>query len=151
MQRRGKILLPRQEFKNRWTEWFSTHDLASGNSHVEMTQKGQGQDCLLNTVWPIWIQSDAVWNTQCLKYIPAPHGARVQRLLFSICSFVSRWCVIVFSFSVRQHLERLEEVFSRVATARCWRLNCQSVIPFWSEVKYHGHVVSAERVAPWPR
>lgn len=53
--------------------------------------------------------------------------------------------VIVFSSSVQQHLERLEEIFSRLDKEglKVKLSKCQF---FQRQVKYLGHVVSAEGV-----
>lgn len=129
-------------------QWFSTLDLASGYNQVEMAEKDKIKTAFCT---PFGLFE---FNRMPFGLCNAPSTfQRLMERLFGDCRHQSVLLylddVIVFSSSVQQHLERLEEIFSRLDKEglKVKLSKCQF---FQRQVKYLGHVVSAEGVSTDP-
>lgn len=129
-------------------KWFSTLDLASGYNQVEVAEKDRAKTAFCT---PFGLFE---FNRMPFGLCQAPSTfQRLTERIFGDCRYQSVLLylndVIVFSSSIQQHLGRLEEVFSRlqkqgpeVTFSKCHF--------FQKQVKYLGHVVSADGVATEP-
>lgn len=129
-------------------QWFSTLDLASGYSQVEMAEKDKAKTAFCT---PFGLFE---FNRMPFGLCNAPSTfQRLMERLFGDCRFQSVLLylddVIVFSSTIEQHLQRLDQVLSRLETQglKCKLSKCQF---FQKRVKYLGHVVSAEGVSTDP-
>lgn len=128
--------------------WFSTLDLASGYNQVPVAEKDTFKTAFCT---PFGLFE---FNRMPFGLCNAP--GTFQRLMermfgdqryHSVLLYLDD--VIVFSSSVGQHLERLEEVFSRLKQQGL-KVKLSKCNFFQKQVKYLGHVVSAEGVATDP-
>ncbi|KAL6467387.1 hypothetical protein MHYP_G00251910 [Metynnis hypsauchen] len=128
--------------------WFSTLDLASGYNQVPVTEKDKVKTAFCT---PFGLFE---FNRMPFGLCNAP--ATFQRLMErmfgdqrhqSVLLYLDD--VIIFSSTIEQHLERLEEVFSRLKRQGL-KVKLSKCRFFQSQVQYLGHVVSAEGVAADP-
>lgn len=129
-------------------QWFSTLDLASGYSQVEMAEKDKVKTAFCT---PFGLFE---FNRLPFGLCNAPGTfQRLMERLFGDCRYQSLLLylddVIVFSSSIQQHLERLEQVFSRLQTQGL-KVKLAKCHFFQKRVRYLGHVVSAEGVSTDP-
>lgn len=129
-------------------KWFSTLDLASGYSQVQMAEKDKAKTAFCT---PFGLFE---FNRMPFGLCNAPSTfQRLMERMFGDCRYQSVLLylddVIVFSNSVQQHLERLEEVFSRLQQQGL-KIKLSKCQFFQKRVKYLGHVVSPEGVATDP-
>lgn len=129
-------------------KWFSTLDLASGYNQVPVSEKDKAKTAFCT---PFGLFE---FNRMPFGLCNAP--ATFQRLMErmfgdqrhqSVLLYLDD--VIIFSSTIEQHLERLEEVFSRLQRQEL-KVKLSKCRFFQSQVKYLGHVVSAEGVAADP-
>lgn len=128
--------------------WFSTLDLASGYNQVPVTEKDRFKTAFCT---PFGLFE---WNRMPFGLCNAP--GTFQRLMERL--FGDQQCqslllylddVVVFSTSVAQHLERLEVVLGRLEREGL-KVKLSKCAFFQREVKYLGHVISAEGVSTDP-
>uniref|UniRef100_A0A3P9LYG9 Gypsy retrotransposon integrase-like protein 1 n=1 Tax=Oryzias latipes TaxID=8090 RepID=A0A3P9LYG9_ORYLA len=129
-------------------QWFTTLDLASGYSQVEVAEKDKAKTAFCT---PFGLFE---FNRMPFGLCNAPSTfQRLMERLFGDCRFQSVLLylddVIIFSSSVEQHLQRLEQVFSRL-DAQGLKVKLSKCHFFQKQVKYLGHVVSAEGVSTDP-
>lgn len=129
-------------------QWFSTIDLASGYSQVKMAERDKSKTAFCT---PFGLFE---FNRMPFGLCNAPSTfQRLMERMFGDCRYQSVLLylddVIVFSNSVGQHLERLEEVFSRLQHQGL-KIKLSKCQFFQKQVKYLGHVVSPEGVATDP-
>lgn len=129
-------------------QWFSTLDLASGYSQVEMAERDKAKTAFCT---PFGLFE---FNRMPFGLCNAPSTfQRLMERLFGDCRYQSVLLylddVIVFSSSVQQHLERLDQVFSRLESQGL-KVKLSKCHFFQKRVKYLGHVVSAEGVSTDP-
>lgn len=129
-------------------KWFSTLDLASGYNQVEMAEKDRAKTAFCT---PFGLFE---FNRMPFGLCNAPSTfQRLMERMFGDCRYQSVLLylddVVVFSTSIQQHLERLEEVFSRLQEQGL-KVKFSKCHFFQRQVKYLGHVVSAEGVATDP-
>lgn len=129
-------------------QWFSTLDLASGYSQVEMAEKDKAKTAFCT---PFGLFE---FNRMPFGLCNAPGTfQRLMERLFGDCRYQSVLLylddVIVFSSSVQQHLERLEQVFSRLENQGL-KVKLSKCNFFQKRVEYLGHVVSADGVSMDP-
>lgn len=128
--------------------WFSTLDLASGYSQVEVAEKDKAKTAFCT---PFGLYE---FNRMPFGLCNAPSTfQRLMERIFGDCRYQSLLLylddVVVFSSSVQQHLERLEVVFSRLHQQGL-KIKLSKCHFFQKQVKFLGHVVSAEGVATDP-
>uniref|UniRef100_A0A3P9NJ42 Gypsy retrotransposon integrase-like protein 1 n=1 Tax=Poecilia reticulata TaxID=8081 RepID=A0A3P9NJ42_POERE len=128
-------------------QWF-TLDLASGYSQVEMAEKDKEKTTFCTPF--------GLFEFNCMPFGLSNAPSTFQRLmerLFGDCRCQSLLLylddVIVFSSSVEQHLERLNQVFSRLETQGL-KVKLSKCHFFQKRVRYLGHVVSEEGVSTNP-
>ncbi len=129
-------------------KWFSTLDLASGYSQVEVAEKDRAKTAFCT---PFGLFE---FNRMPFGLCNAPSTfQRLMERMFGDCRYQSVLLylddLIVFSSSVQQHLKRLEEVFSRLQKQRL-KIKMSKCHFFQTQVKYLGHVVSTEGVSTDP-
>ncbi|XP_028298451.1 uncharacterized protein LOC114460741 [Gouania willdenowi] len=129
-------------------KWFSTLDLASGYNQVEVTEKDRVKTAFCT---PFGLFE---FNRMPFGLCNAPSTfQRLMERMFGDCRYQSVLLylddVIVFSSSIQQHLGRLEEVFSRLQKQGL-KVKLSKCHFFQKQVKYLGHVVSADGVATDP-
>lgn len=128
--------------------WFSTLDLASGYNQVPVAEKDKFKTAFCTPF--------GLFEFNRMPFGLCNSPGTFQRLMermfgdqryHSVLLYLDD--VIVFSSSVSQHLERLEEVFSRLQQQGL-KVKLSKCNFFQKQVKYLGHVVSAEGVATDP-
>ncbi|KAL7834629.1 hypothetical protein SRHO_G00288760 [Serrasalmus rhombeus] len=129
-------------------KWFSTLDLASGYNQVPVAEKDKSKTAFCT---PFGLFE---FNHMPFGLCNAPGTfQRLMERMFGDCRYQSVLLylddVIVFSATVEQHLERLEEVFSRLQK-QSLKVKLSKCRFFQHQVGYLGHVVSAEGVATDP-
>lgn len=129
-------------------KWFSTLDLASGYSQVEVAEKDRAKTAFCT---PFGLFE---FNRMPFGLCNAPSTfQRLMERMFGDCWYQSVLLylddLIVFSSSVKQHLERLEEVFLRLQK-QSLKVKLSKCHFFQTRVRYLGHVVSAEGVTTDP-
>ena len=129
-------------------KWFSTLDLASGYNQVAMAEADKAKTAFCT---PFGLFE---FNRMPFGLCNAPGTfQRLMERMFGDQRFQSVLLylddIIVFSSTVRQHLERLEEVFSRL-DRQGLKVKLSKCHFFQKEVKYLGHVVSEQGVATDP-
>ncbi|KAL6467781.1 hypothetical protein MHYP_G00234580 [Metynnis hypsauchen] len=128
--------------------WFSTLDLASGYNQVPVAEKDKFKTAFCT---PFGLFE---FNRMLFGLCNAPGTfQRLMERMFGDCRYQSVLLylddVVVFSATVEQHLERLEEVFARLQMQKL-KVKLSKCHFFQHQVSYLGHVVSAEGVATDP-
>lgn len=129
-------------------KWFSTLDLASGYSQVAVAEQDRAKTAFCT---PFGLYE---FNRMPFGLCNAPGTfQRLMERMFGDCRYRSVLLylddVVVFSSSVQQHLQRLEEVFSRLQQQGL-KVKPSKCHFFQKEVKYLGHIVSAQGVGTDP-
>lgn len=129
-------------------KWFSTLDLASGYNQVPMDEKDKEKTAFCT---PFGLFE---FNRMPFGLCNAPSTfQRLMERIFGDKRFHSLLLylddIVVFSTSFHQHLERLEMVLGRLQQHRL-KLKLTKCHFFQSEVKYLGHIISAQGVATDP-
>uniref|UniRef100_A0A3B1J8K5 Gypsy retrotransposon integrase-like protein 1 n=1 Tax=Astyanax mexicanus TaxID=7994 RepID=A0A3B1J8K5_ASTMX len=129
-------------------KWFSTLDLASGYNQVPVEEKDKSKTAFCT---PFGLFE---FNRMPFGLCNAPGTfQRLMERIFGDCRYQSVLLylddVIVFSQTVEEHLERLEEVFSRLQKQNL-KVKLSKCQFFQHQVSYLGHVVSAEGVTTDP-
>lgn len=129
-------------------KWFSTLDLASGYNQVPVAEGDKAKTAFCT---PFGLFE---FNRMPFGLCNAPGTfQRLMERMFGDCRYQSVLLylddVIIFSATVKQHLERLGEVFSRLQTQGL-KVKLSKCSFFQHQVNYLGHVVSAEGVSTDP-
>ena len=129
-------------------KWFSTLDLASGYNQVPMAEADRAKTAFCT---PFGLFE---FNRMPFGLCNAPGTfQRLMERMFGNQRFQSVLLylddIIVFSSTVHQHLERLEEVFFRL-DQQGLKAKLSKCHFFQKQVKYLGHVVSEQGVATDP-
>lgn len=128
--------------------WFSTMDLASGYNQVEVTEKDRPKTAFCT---PFGLFE---WNRMPFGLCNAP--GTFQRLMqrifgdeqgLSLLLYLDD--IVVFSSTVEQHLQRLDVVLARLKQERL-KAKLSKCTFFQPEVRYLGHIISANGVATDP-
>lgn len=130
------------------SKWFSTLDLASGYNQVAMADPDRAKTAFCT---PFGLFE---FNRMPFGLCNAPGTfQRLMERMFGDQRFQSVLLylddIVVFSSTVSQHLERLENVFSRL-DQQSLKVKLSKCHFFQKEVKYLGHVVSEHGVATDP-
>lgn len=129
-------------------QWFSTLDLASGYNQVLVREEDRSKTAFCT---PFGLFE---WNRMPFGLCNAP--STFQRLMQRI--FGDQQCqsllfylddIVVFSGSVKQHLERLGVVLSRLEQEGL-KVKLSKCAFFQQQVRYLGHVISNQGVATDP-
>lgn len=129
-------------------KWFSTLDLASGYNQVPVAEGDKAKTAFCT---PFGLFE---FNRMPFGLCNAPGTfQRLMERMFGDCRYQSVLLylddVIIFSATVKQHLERLGEVFSRLQKQGL-KVKLSKCSFFQHQVNYLGHVVSAEGVSTDP-
>ena len=130
------------------SRFFSTLDLASGYWQVPLTDDAQEKSTFTTR--------SGLWKWKVLPFGLTSAPATFQRLMESVLQGL-HWKtlllylddIIVIAPTFEIHVNRLEEVFQRLAKANL-KLKPSKCELFQSSVKYLGHIVSAGGVATDP-
>ena len=140
-------------------KYFSTLDLASGYWQIALSEdaKTKSAFCTTSGLYQFCVMPFGLTNA------PATFQRLMERVLAGLqwqTCLVYIDDIIIFSRTVDEHLERLNEVFSRLRSAQL-RLKPKKCTLFRKKVKYLGHEVSEtgietdpEKIAAvqnWPR
>lgn len=130
------------------SRWFSTMDLASGYNQVPVEEADKPKTAFCT---PFGLFE---WNRMPFGLCNAP--STFQRLMERL--FGDQQCqslllylddIVVFSSSVRQHLDRMEVVLQRLQKEGL-KVKLSKCAFFKEEVRYLGHVISSEGVSTDP-
>ena len=129
-------------------KWFSTLDLASGYNQVPVAEADKHKTAFCT---PFGLFE---FNRMAFGLCNAPSTfQRLMERIFGDQSFQSLLLylddVVVFSTSVKQHLQRLELVLQRLQKENL-KVKLSKCCFFQKQVKYLGHVVSEDGVATDP-
>ena len=129
-------------------KWFSTLDLASGYNQVPVAEKDKEKTAFCT---PFGLFE---FNRMPFGLCNAPGTfQRLMERIFGDQSFQSLLLylddIVIYSTTFSQHLQRLEMVLSRLQQHHL-KLKMAKCHFFQREVKYLGHVISAEGVATDP-
>lgn len=129
-------------------QWFSTLDLCSGYWQVELSDSAKEKTAFFAkqglyqfTVMPFGLCNAPATFERLMERVL--HGLQWDTLLIYLDD------VIIFSHSIEEGMERLEEVLQRFRGANL-KLKSKKCNLFQREVRYLGHLVSAEGVATDP-
>ena len=130
-------------------KYFSTLDLKSGYWQIEVEEEHKERTAF--TVGPL-----GFWECNLMPFGLNNAPATFQRLMEQAMGDLHlRKCliylddVIIFSKTVDEHLERLQEVFARLKSAGL-KLKPSKCNFLQQKVKYLGHIVSADGIATDP-
>ena len=141
------------------SHYFSTLDLTSGYWQVPLDEEARDKSA--------FVTRNGLWRWKVLPFGLTSAPSTFERLMEKVLRGL-HWRtvliylddVVVFSQTVEQHLERLEEVFIRLRSAKL-KLKPRKCALFKPEVKYLGHIVSkhgistdpekTQAMATWPR
>ncbi|KAM3873593.1 retrovirus-related Pol polyprotein from transposon 412 [Diretmus argenteus] len=128
--------------------WFTTLDLASGYNQVPVSEKDKHKTAFCT---PFGLFE---WNRMPFRLCNAP--GTFQRLMQRM--FGDQQCqslllylddIVVFSFSVSEHLQRLEGVLGRLHKEGL-KVKLEKCASFQEQVSYLGHVISSKGVSTDP-
>lgn len=128
--------------------WFCTLDLKSGYWQVRLDPKDREKTAFSvgNGLWQFRVMPFGLCNA------PATFERLMEKVLKGIISkscFVYLDDVVVYGKSYEETMKNLKEVFLRLQNANL-KVNPKKCVFFKREVKYLGHLISAEGVATDP-
>ena len=125
---------------------FTTLDLASGYWQVELDCAAQAKSAFVTPF--------GLYEWKCMPFGLCNAPGTFQRLMTHVLGDLLRKCcmvylddIVVFSSSVSQHVQHLQEVFVRLREAGL-TLKPRKCNLLQRSVKYLGHVLSADGVSP---
>ena len=130
------------------SRYFSTLDLTSGYWQVELDDEARDKAA--------FVTRNGLWRWKVLPFGLTSAPSTFERLMEKILRGL-HWKtvliylddIVIFSESMEQHIDRLEEVLARLQQAGL-KLKPRKCELLKSSVKYLGHVVSADGVATDP-
>lgn len=130
------------------SKYFSTLDLTSGYWQVELDEEARDKAA--------FVTRNGLWRWKVLPFGLTSAPSTFERLMEKVLRGL-HWKtvliylddIVIFSQTIEQHLERLEEVLARLKQAGL-KLKPRKCELFCSSVKYLGHVVSANGVSTDP-
>ena len=144
------ILLPKIDelyAKLKGYKVFSSLDLRSGYYHIGLSDSAKPKSSLV-------LSSLSKYQFNRVPFGLAQAPAYFQKLINDIlkgCNFAMGYLddIIIYSRSEKEHLEHLEEIFSRLKAAGL-KLKLEKCCFFKKDIQYLGHLISAERIQPLP-
>ena len=126
---------------------FSSLDLRSGYYHFGLTESAK-----LKSAFILSSLSKYQFNRVPFGLAQAP--AYFQKLIndvLKVCNFAMGYLddIIIYSRSEKEHLEHLEEIFTRLKAAGL-KLKLEKCCFFKKHIQYLGHLISAEGIQPLP-
>ena len=126
---------------------FSSLDLRSGYYHIGLTESAKSKSAfVLSSLGKYQFNRVPFGLTQVPAYF--------QKLINDVlkgCNFAMGYLddIIIYSRSEKEHLEHLEEIFTRPKAAGL-KLKLEKCCFFKKHIQYMGHLISAKRIQPLP-
>ena len=126
---------------------FSTIDLHSGYYHIGLTKESRAKSAF---VVPM-----EKWQFKCtlfgLSQAPAYFQLLIDKVLMGCSNFAMGYLdnSIIFSKSEEEHLQHLEEIFTRLHNFGL-KMKCEKCSFFKKHIQYLGHLVSEKGFEPLP-
>ena len=126
---------------------FSTIDLHSGYYHIGLTRESRAKSA--------FIMPMGKWQFKCtpfgLSQAPAYFQLLIDKVLMGCSNFAMGYLddIIIFSKSEEEHLQHLEEIFTRLHNFGL-KMKCKKCSFFKKHIQYLGHLVSEKRFKPLP-
>ena len=126
---------------------FSSLDLRSGYYHIGLTDSAKPKSAFI-------LSSLGKYQFNRVPFRLAQAPAYFQKLINDIlkgCNFAMGYLddIIIYSRSEKEHLEHLEEIFTRLKAAGL-KLKLEKCSFFKKHIQYLGHLISAEGIQPLP-
>ena len=126
---------------------FSSLDLRSGYYHIGLKDSAKPKSAFV-------LSSLGKYQFNRVPFGLAQAPAYFQKLINDIlkgCNFAMGYLddIIIYSRSEKEHLEHLEEIFTRLKTAGL-KLKLEKCFFFKKHIQYLGHLISADGIQPLP-
>ena len=126
---------------------FSSLDLRSGYYHIGLKESAKPKSAFL-------LSSLGKYQFNRVPFRLAQAPAYFQKLINDVlkgCNFVMGYLddIIIYSRSEKEHLEHLEEIFTRLKAAGL-KLKLEKCCFFKKHIQYLGHLISADGIQPLP-
>ena len=126
---------------------FSSLDLRSGYYHIGLKDLAKPKSAFV-------LSSLGKYQFNRVPFGLAQAPAYFQKLINDIlkgCNFAMGYLddIIIYSRSKKEHLEYLEEIFTRLKAARL-KLKLEKCCFFKKHIQYLGHLISADGIQPQP-
>ena len=126
---------------------FSSLDLRSGYYHIGLKDSAKPKSAFV-------LSSLGKYQFNRVPFGLAQTPAYFQKLIndvFKGCTFAMGYLddIIIYSKSEKEHLEHLEEIFTRLKTAGL-KLKLEKCCFFKKHIQYLGHLISADGIQPLP-
>ena len=126
---------------------FSSLDLRSGYYHISLKDSAKPKSAFV-------LSSLGKYQFNRVPFGLAQAPAYFQKLINDVlkgCNFVMGYLddIIIYSRSEKEHLEHLEEIFTRLKAAGL-KLKLEKCCFFKKHIQYLGHLISADRIQPLP-
>ena len=126
---------------------FSSLDLRSGYYHIGLTDSAKPKSAFV-------LSSLGKYKFNRVPFRLAQAPAYFQKLINDVlkgCNFAMGYLddIIIYSRSEKEHLEHLEEIFTRLKAAGL-KLKLEKCCFFKKHIQYLGHLISAEGIQPLP-
>ena len=126
---------------------FSSLDLRSGYYHIGLKDSAKPKSAFV-------LSSLGKYQFNRVPFGLAQAPAYFQKLINDVlkgCNFAMGYLddIIIYSRSEKEHLEHLEEIFTRLKTAGL-KLKLEKCCFFKKHIQYLGHLISADRIQPLP-
>ena len=126
---------------------FSSLDLRSGYYHIGLSDSAKPKSVFV-------LSSLSKYQFNRVLFVLAQAPAYFQKLISDIlkgCNFAMGYLddIIIYSRSEKEHLEHLEEIFSRLKSVGL-KLKLEKCCFFKKHIQYLSHLISAEGIQPLP-
>ena len=126
---------------------FSSLDLRSGYYHIGLKDLSKPKSAFV-------LSSLGKYQFNRVPFGLAQAPAYFQKLINDVlkgCNFAMGYLddIIIYSRSEKEHLEHLEEIFTRLKTAGL-KLKLEKCCFFKKHIQYLGHLISADGIQPLP-
>ena len=126
---------------------FSSLDLRSGYYHIGLKDSAKPKSAFV-------LSSLGKYQFNRVPFGLAQAPAYFQKLINDVlkgCNFAMGYLddIIIYSRSENEHLEHLEEIFTRLKTAGL-KLKLEKCCFFKKHIQYLGHLISADGIQPLP-
>ena len=129
------------------TKFFSSLDLRSGYYHISLKDSSKPKSAFV-------LSSLGKYQFNRVPFRLAQAPAYFQKVINEVlkgCNFAMGYLddIIIYSRSEKEHLEHLEEIFTRLKKAGL-KLKLEKCCFFKKHIQYLGHLISADRIQPLP-
>ena len=127
---------------------FSSLDLRSGYYHISLKDSAKPKSAFV-------LSSLGKYQFNRVPFGLAQAAAYFQKLINDVlkgCNFAMGYLddIIIYSRSEKEHLEHLEEIFTRLKAAGL-KLKLEKCCFFRKHIQYLGHLISADGIQPLPQ